>query len=890
MVRAQYHKNAIACLFCLALVLLTSTWVLASPKPSVVRIGVLAKRGEVTALKRWSATATYLCEKIPNFSFIIIPLGFDQIYPAVANNDIDFVLANSAYYAGLERKYGVKAIVTMENSRLGESLTEFGGVIFCRADRSDLNGHADFKGKSFMAADQKSFGGYYMAWFHLLQHGFDPHKSFKSVEFAGTHDGVVEAVLNGDVDIGTVRSDTLERMMSEGLIDIKDFRVFIHDVSETKNFPFMVTTNLYPEWPIAQLKDVDEDLVRRVTIALMGMSAESQAALDAHINGWTTPHDYLPVHECLMGLRVEPYTELNEMSIWDVIKRYGYIGVMFIIVLGLVSVFTVSLNRTKKKLEWELQQNQEAEKKLTRFKTILEQIYDCVFIFDPDSLRFSYVNQSAMKQVGYNLEELLSMTPLDIMMEYSKESFNTLLAPLKSGEVELLSFETGYWHKENYLVPVDVHLQYVSCGTDRPRFIAVVRDITEQKAEAKQFRRLFEASMDAIMVVGAEGFIDCNQQALEMFGFEHKKEFLCLHPADVSPPTQPSGVSSLDLARERINDAMEQKVALFEWIHQRKDGVCFPAEVMLSPFELDGEMVLHSVVRDVTERKRIEKDKDKLQAKLLHAQKLESVGQLAAGIAHEINTPTQYVANNITFLAEVIEDVQEIIRQFIQLIDLAKKNGSLTKEQITEAEELLEDVGWDELSTEIPEAIDQSKEGLKRVTSIVKAMKEFSHPGSKEKADTDLNQVITTTITVARNEWKYVADLDVKLFADLPLIPCLSDEIGQVILNMIVNAAHAIAERLGENSEGKGRILLQTSCDSESVEIMITDTGNGIPDTVLPRIFDPFFTTKKVGKGTGQGLAICHDVITQKHAGTLTCESRVGVGTTFTIRLPLVAS
>jgi signal transduction histidine kinase len=167
-------------------------------------------------------------------------------------------------------------------------------------------------------------------------------------------------------------------------------------------------------------------------------------------------------------------------------------------------------------------------------------------------------------------------------------------------------------------------------------------------------------------------------------------------------------------------------------------------------------------------------------------------------------------------------------------------------------------------------------------------MKEFSHPGSKEKVAINLNTIIQTPITVATNEWKYVAEIKTDLDPALPEVPCLSDEMGQVILNMVVNAAHAISDTLGANPEGKkGVITLSTRHDEGWVELRISDTGAGIPEAIRGRVFDPFFTTKKVGKGTGQGLAIVHDVITDKHQGTISFESEVGAGTTFIIRLPI---
>ena len=287
----------------------------------------------------------------------------------------------------------------------------------------------------------------------------------------------------------------------------------------------------------------------------------------------------------------------------------------------------------------------------------------------------------------------------------------------------------------------------------------------------------------------------------------------------------------------------------------------------------------NALVEMVNERKLTE-------AQLLQAQKLESVGQLAAGIAHEINTPTQFVSSNVDFLEESFGEIIQLLTKCREGHELLVK-GEMNQEYIKNVEELAEDIDLKYLMEEIPIAIKQSREGVGRIATIVAAMKEFSHPGSRSKTEVDLNKIIETTVTVARNEWKYVAELETDLDESLFQVNCLSDEIGQVILNMIVNAAHAIEAKLGGNPEGeKGRILITTKQFDDFAEIRIKDSGSGIPAYAQHRIFDPFYTTKKVGKGTGQGLAIVHSVITRKHGGTISFETAEGVGTTFIVTLP----
>ncbi len=310
-------------------------------------------------------------------------------------------------------------------------------------------------------------------------------------------------------------------------------------------------------------------------------------------------------------------------------------------------------------------------------------------------------------------------------------------------------------------------------------------------------------------------------------------------------------------------------------------------EVRVIPYSNPGESeVNRSVIhaRDITETKKAKEEQQRLQTQLLQAQKLESLGQLASGIAHEINTPTQYVCSNIDFLGEAYEDVADLVAIIEQV------TAELPEKTAAKIRAALEGKDWAFLAEEIPLAIDQSKDGVKRISSIVWAMKEFSHPSSKEKEKVNINHLIDTIVTVARNEWKYVANVETILASDLPDVPCVSNEIGQVILNILVNAAQAIGKKLGENPEGqKGVITISTQQDADYAEIAISDTGIGIPQDIVSRVFDPFFTTKQVGEGTGQGLAIARNVVVEKHQGTIEVQSEVDQGARFFIKLPLQA-
>ena len=276
----------------------------------------------------------------------------------------------------------------------------------------------------------------------------------------------------------------------------------------------------------------------------------------------------------------------------------------------------------------------------------------------------------------------------------------------------------------------------------------------------------------------------------------------------------------------------------------------------------------------------------RMEADLLQAHKLEAVGQLAAGIAHEINTPTQYIGDNVSFLKVAFERLIGLNTRYRDLLAAAREVGP-TGDPAREADRAARRARLSFLEEQIPRAISQSLEGVERVSGIVSAMREFSHPGGAEKTAVDVHGALRNTVTVARNEWKYVSDVVFDLDEALPSVPGLPGELNQVFLNLIVNAAHAIGERVGDGSSGKGTIAIATSRVGGFVEVRISDTGCGIPETARGRIFEPFFTTKEVGRGSGQGLAIARSVVVDKHGGTLTFTTRSGEGTTFFVRLPL---
>ncbi len=349
--------------------------------------------------------------------------------------------------------------------------------------------------------------------------------------------------------------------------------------------------------------------------------------------------------------------------------------------------------------------------------------------------------------------------------------------------------------------------------------------------------------------------------------------------ADFQPPEEAERLRQED---KEVLESQQGKLILEEKQTDFQGHVHWLQTVKL-PLALgpDQPLLLLGISTDLTERKAMENQ-------LRQAQKLEAIGQLAAGIAHEINTPMQFVGDNTRFVQAAFQDLGVVLEKMEELLQ-AVQPDAISAEFIAGVKQEIANADLAYLCEEIPKALEQSLDGVSRITSIVRSMKDFSHPGSHEKKDSDLNKAIASAVTVARNEWKYVADLETDFDAALPLVPCLLGEISQVILNLVINAAHAISDVTKKGAQGKGKITITTrTVGKQWAEIRIRDTGTGIPAHAREHIFAPFFTTKEVGLGTGQGLAISHTVIVEKHQGQLTFDTEMGQGTTFIIRLPLL--
>ena len=529
----------------------------------------------------------------------------------------------------------------------------------------------------------------------------------------------------------------------------------------------------------------------------------------------------------------------------------------------------------------------ELEKLLEREQMLLHSLIDSI----PDSVFYKDTNgrylgcNRAFEQLnGQVASDIIGSTDGDL---YPPELANTFIRTDRKvlASHQTIRYENRMQKLSNQQLVLETRKSpYYGPDGEILGIIGVSRDITRQKEDEEALRKANSeiesliSSLSSILIVLSPGgdIIRWNpsaQQVLEVPSEAAVGRFI--GDIDIS--------WNWEMLEAGIMACKDQNhpVRLDPLRFKRKNGSEGLLGFGISPIydkaqALTGYILLGS---DITERKSLENQ-------LAQAQKLKSIGQLAAGIAHEINTPIQYIGDNVHFLQDSWNDLFRLIELCDGIIAAACQDR-LTQDMVAEITTATQSLDIEYLRNEIPTAIQQSLDGIARVTEIVKAMKDFSHPGVIEKVPLDLNKAVENTITVSRNEWKYVADIETQLDPNVPQVICHPGEINQVFLNIIVNAAQAIDEMVKEKRYEKGRIIIRTSHRNGWVEIRITDTGNGIPDHVKAHLYEPFYTTKEVGKGTGQGLAIAYNVVVVKHGGTISCESREGKGTTFRIQLPV---
>lgn len=397
----------------------------------------------------------------------------------------------------------------------------------------------------------------------------------------------------------------------------------------------------------------------------------------------------------------------------------------------------------------------------------------------------------------------------------------------------------------------------------------------EQRLYLSEVRlhKIIETANDAFVVTGTSGkIIVWSSKAEVLFGWTAEQVL----GKDIRVVLGIMALSNL-MTESAVNTMIQkQNGKRIEIKAFHRNRTLIPLEASISAMDFNGETTLNIFLHDISAR-------NTMQTQLLHAQKMQGIGELAAGIAHEINTPTQYVGDNVRFLKDSFQE----LGGFLSCLEIIRDQQTVSARSQKELLTLSESTDLSYLRAEIPAAIEQASDGIRRIGEITLAMKEFSHPGTRLKEEADLPHLIENSVTVCRNEWKYVAELLTEFDPELTTIQCLPNELSQVFVILIVNAAQAIAETRDRSADHLGKIAIRTKQCGSWAEIFVADNGPGIPAANLQRIFEPFFTTKEVGKGTGQGLAIAHSVVVEKHGGSLSVSSQFGEGTTFIVRLPI---
>ncbi len=691
-----------------------------------VRVGVLSTRGKRHCLKKWDATADYLTAQIQGYSFSIVPLSFDKLEEAIKRREVEFFLANPSFYVSMEKLYGAMRIATLRNLHSDGSVHDrFAGVIFYRTKRNDINGFEDLRQKTFMAVSERSFSGWQMVWREFNDCDIDPYRDFMEMRFGGRHEAVVYAVRNGDVDAGTVRSDTLERMLAEGSIKAGEFRVLEADREHeceyrNRRLSFAHSTRSYPEWPFAETSHADRTLAREVALALIGMPANIKAAQDAQCAGWTIPQNYQSVHECLRELKLSPYEEYGKVGFSGIFFRYWQwlVGVPMMLALILLLGIRI-LHREVQVKHSELLQNKAASERLM---PAIEQIDEAVVITDADA-KIQYVNPAFEKISGYKRDEVIGENP----------------RILKSDEQDELFYDKMW-----------------------------------------------------------------------------------------------DTISRGETWRGQL-------------VNRRKDEVLYTEDVSISPVrDISGKIVNYvAVKRDITEELVLDEQHKK-------SQKMEAVGRLAGGVAHDFNNILQTITGFCGLIISEMNEKNKYMSDVLEIQKAALYAGELTQQLLS-----------------------------------------FSRETPTEYGVVNLNTILTDGEKMLRQALDKSFDLKFKLDPDLKFVNADVSQILQIVMNLIVNARDATPNGGEISVFTRNRRILKAyipassnSRPGEWVSMSVADSGCGMTEEQIKHLFEPFYTTKSVGKGTGLGLSVVYGIV-EKHGGWIDVSSKSGEGSIFQVCLPI---
>ncbi len=861
-----------------------------SAQRQVVKIGVLANRGVSQCFEDWQPLADYLTDHDDaNVLYWIEPLRFQDIDEAVQQQKIDFLISNPYVYVELAEEDAVERLATVIRKTSQGPSKVFGGVVFTRSRSQDIQRFKDLRGKIIAAVSPDAFAAWIAVRRELHAQGIDPQRDFAKLTFLNSMDRVVLQVRTGQADAGFIRTGILEKMAAEGKIKLDDFKVIHeHPRSKVEDMKVLHSTRAYPEWTCAKLDHISDVLAKKVAIMLYGLPATSEAARAAGISGWTVPMDYHTVNECLKELRLGPYSDYGHFELKDTFTKYWRLYLVNIGGVLLLLLLAWSLRHSRSRIiaahdELEtvvakLQRAEEQQKEQLFFLgELLNALPNPVFYKDTEGKFLGY-NQAFIRLAGISGDELLGKTAENFLA-------GQLIKLAASTDDQALDGQ-GLQHYECLLSLADGSQRYYAIMKDSFRHqdgslggvIGAFYDLTEIKKAEKRLKRLssvVEQASETIVVTDLDGnIVYCNPAFTMVTGYSQAEAL------GQNPRVLKSGQQDEAFYQNLWNTITAGDVWHGVFKNKRKDGTFFDEQAVIFPIkDGNGNIINYAAVkRDISKENLLE---DQLRL----SQRMEAVGQLASGVAHELNTPIGFVSSNMESVKNYVEQFKQLIPRYQEFIrQVTQLQPELLPEELEKLREMEEKIHLDFILEDLDELFEENAEGFERITQIVVKLREFSRVDSgDESGHYSLNRAIETTLVVSRNEYKYVAEAETALADDLPDIICNSGEINQVLLNIIVNAAQAIKE---QGREGKGNINIVTEYDDQWVTCRLSDDGPGMSDEVRENIFNPFFTTKPVGTGTGLGLYISYDIIVNKHGGQLRVDSSPGQGTTFIIKLP----
>ncbi|WP_459901011.1 PAS domain S-box protein [Desulfobaculum senezii] len=558
----------------------------------VVNIGVLSKRGQAGSFARWNLTAAYLSATVPGHVFRIMPLSFGQVRPAVANRDIDFLLCNPALFVELEKTNGISPMLTLNTTRLGVTSSRFGGVAFTLSDRVDISTISDLHGIRFAAVDPSSLGGWLALRRELQSIGIIPAKDLRELTFTGSHDSVVDAVLSGAADAGTVRTGTLERLSAQRGIPPGTFKVLRPIGGHSITFPYEHSTRLYPEWPLSRMPHTPEDLARLVDAALLAMTPDHPAAITAGISGWSVPRNYEPVHDLLRELRVPPYEDYGKLDPAAFFARYWpYIlgALLAIIILMGVTLHILWLYSRLKVTE-------------TNYRALFESATDMTFVCDGEYIMDA--NPAACRTLGFTREELLGARMQDIIAEPMHE------LPCENADAPHTAhtYKTSYRTRDGRTIPVELNTNVIEYMGEEAVFHEARNITSRMQAEnalrqsEEKFRAFFEQHSVVMMVADvATGVItEANAAAAEFYGYP-LDTLRGMHVTDIDTD-DPETIAAA------MGEAVNGNKQIFPLAHQLRSGEVRSIELHAVPMIVDGKQTIYAIIIDVTERQRMEQE------------------------------------------------------------------------------------------------------------------------------------------------------------------------------------------------------------------------------------------------------------------------------------------